>query len=65
MKSEDLLKPGSPAAVAAGCECPIIDNGHGRGYMGDSQRFGFVYTASCPLHGVDADSIEVKEAPAS
>jgi len=24
--------PGSPEAIALGCCCPVLDNGHGRGY---------------------------------
>lgn len=34
--------PGSILAIEAGCKCPIIDNGHGRGYMGQQ--------GECPLH---------------
>lgn len=41
--------PGSAAAGALGCTCPVIDNGHGRGYMG--QPGIFVMTENCPLHG--------------
>lgn len=40
--------PGSHAAVVRGCLCPVIDNGHGRGYMG--QPGVFVITEGCPLH---------------
>ena len=46
--------PGSPAAVDKGCTCPVMDNGHGRGYMGDGERFGWVVDDSCPLHGREA-----------
>ena len=46
--------PGSPAAVAQGCTCPVLDNGHGKGYMGgakdkDGQTL-YVIRAGCPLH---------------
>lgn len=41
--------PGSEAARKAGCQCPVIDNGHGRGYRG--QPGVFVYNAECPVHG--------------
>lgn len=44
----DKPKPGSPEAVAAGCTCPVIDNGHGRGYMG--QRGVYVMDGDCPMH---------------
>jgi len=47
-------EPGSPAAVAKGCTCPILDNGHGRGYMGGVKNKDgevmFVMNAGCPLH---------------
>lgn len=41
--------PGSDEAIAMGCTCPVLDNGHGRGYMG--QPGIFVYIEGCPLHG--------------
>ena len=41
--------PGSPEAIARGCTCPVLDNGHGRGYMG--QPGIFVCTDGCPVHG--------------
>ena len=49
------MNPGSPEAVAAGCTCPRLDNGHGRGYLGGvkDQKTGetlFVYTVGCPVH---------------
>lgn len=40
--------PGSNEATAQGCTCPVIDNGHGRGYHG--QPHVFVYNEGCPLH---------------
>lgn len=40
--------PGSDAAIALGCTCAVLDNAHGRGYMG---RPGvFVFTCGCPVH---------------
>lgn len=44
-------KPGSDAAVRKGCRCPILDNGHGRGYLGDGDKFGWVIDCNCPMHG--------------
>lgn len=41
--------PGSDAALAQGCLCPILDNEHGRGYMG--QEGIFAMAVDCPLHG--------------
>lgn len=43
--------PGSDRAVELGCTCPVLDNGRGRGYMG--QPGIFVFNAGCPLHGFD------------
>lgn len=46
--------PGSQEAVSAGCKCPVLDNGHGRGYMGGvvdaDGRPLFIYSAACPVH---------------
>lgn len=41
--------PGSDAAIAKGCTCPVLDNAHGRGYMGNPGLY--VMTEGCPLHG--------------
>lgn len=54
--------PGSPEAKATGCACPVMDNCHGRGYLGGVRSDGgtlvFVLTEGCPLHwpplGMDA-----------
>lgn len=43
------LNPGSDEAIAKNCSCPVLDNGHGHGYMG--QEGIFVMTVDCPLHG--------------
>lgn len=40
--------PGSQEAWDAGCNCPILDNSYGRGYMG--QEGVFVYTVGCKVH---------------
>ena len=47
--------PGTTEAINAGCRCAIIDNGHGRGYMGGVKdkttgETMFVYTVGCPVH---------------
>ena len=45
---EEVPTPGSPEAVAQGCTCPVMDNGHGAG------RGGLFWTSGdCPLHGGD------------
>ncbi len=48
--------PGSPDAIAQGCTCPVLDNAHGRGRLGDGDRYGWWINAECPLHGKDADT---------
>lgn len=44
----DAPNPGSAEALAAGCKCPVLDNAHGRGWMG--QPGVFVFTVGCPVH---------------
>jgi hypothetical protein len=57
MTPPDTPPPGSDAAIDQGCTCPVLDNGRGRGYMG--QPGVFVMNAGCPLHGVDCLDGEV------
>jgi len=49
-KTDKPPPPGSSEAYSMGCKCPILDNGHGLGYMG--QAGVFVYNETCPLHGL-------------
>lgn len=42
------LRPGSDEALAAGCRCPVLDNAHGRGWMGVDGAW--VLSGDCPLH---------------
>lgn len=44
------MNPGSPEAVDAGCECPVMDNRHGRGVPFPSGPV-FWMNQLCPLHG--------------
>lgn len=44
----DTPNPGSDAAVAAGCTCPRMDNGRGRGAYGTTGLFW--YSSGCPVH---------------
>ena len=39
--------PGSDAAIALGCTCPVLDNAHGRHDDGL-----FWITSDCPVHGM-------------
>ena len=56
----DRPNPGSTEAIAIGCTCPVMDNAHGRGYMGGMKdEHGntlFVYALDCPVHGRDDES---------
>ncbi len=46
--------PGSDAAVAKGCTCPVLDNARGRGrvYRGTVE---FWIDGGCPIHGCPRD----------
>lgn len=46
--TDKLLRPGSVEAQKAGCTCPVIDNYHGKGHFGDSDKYGFVVSGSLP-----------------
>lgn len=48
--SEYTLWPGSRAAIARGCRCPVLDNGHGN-VEAAKARGGFWVFIDCPLHG--------------
>ena len=37
------------------CKCPILDNGHGRGYMGTDN---FVINMDCPLHTMEVEELQ-------
>ena len=47
--------PGSDEALELGCRCPVMDNGHGSGYLGgcrdpETGNMLFVISVDCPLH---------------
>lgn len=44
-----IPNPGSDKAIEKGCECPVLDNSHGKGYM--LQKNVFVMVEGCKLHG--------------
>lgn len=58
MGVKEFLPPGSEEAIAAGCSCPVMDNAHGKGYMGgvkgDDGNTVFIVSSECPLHGEQA-----------
>jgi hypothetical protein len=45
----NIPNPGSDEAIEMGCWCPVIDNGHGNGYMG--MKTVFKFNANYSLHG--------------
>ena len=45
---EIVPPPGSDKALDAGCRCPVMDNGHGRGRGNPPQ---FWVSEDCPMHG--------------
>lgn len=48
--TEIIDAPGSDAAYRAGCTCPRMDNGWGRGILdGEGKRVWWI-TEGCPLH---------------
>lgn len=47
-KDAKFLAPGSKEARDAGCTCPVLDNEHGKGYMGLSGVY--IYSGDCPIH---------------
>ena len=49
----DTPNPGSDAAIAHGCTCPVMDNGRGRGAYGAVYGTAglFWYSGDCPVHG--------------
>lgn len=59
--------PGSDAARALGCTCPVLDNGRGRSAWGRSSLYGdpvFWISGDCPLHSnsdVRMKRVQIKE----
>jgi len=42
--------PGSNAALDAGCRCPPLENGHGRGHPTKTNPSGWMVNTNCPVH---------------
>lgn len=47
-------KPVSDVAIAQGCACPVLDNGHGQGFSLDGRLVWWV-NVECPMHGGGSD----------
>lgn len=52
--SGTAVNPGSKEALAIGCTCPVVDNGHGKGIYGgllfDDGKPKFWIAGNCPIH---------------
>ena len=46
-------RPGSEAAQAQGCTCPVLDNRYGKGVRNDRDEFWI--NNGCQLHGLHAE----------
>ena len=58
---ETNASPGTREAIAAGCRCPVMDNGHGWGYGTKGQ---FIYNEACDYHAETVAALKrVREAP--
>ena len=55
----DTPTPGSKAAVALGCTCPILDNCHGEGFMMRGERV-FWHNGTCPIHTDNKENTDVE-----
>ncbi len=47
--TEEPPYPGSSAALAGGCLCPVLDNGHGNPRLAED-RGGWIISMACPMH---------------
>ena len=54
MEKDKTQNPGSKEAREAGCLCPVMDNAHGKGYLGgvrdEDGNTVFVIAGGCPVH---------------
>lgn len=51
--------PGSDAAIALGCICPMLDNNHGNG-VNFRGKICFWYHEDCPVHKTPKSDITVE-----
>lgn len=58
----DIPKPGSKAAIDAGCICPVMDNHHGEGIPlkdpDGTTHHAFWMHGDCVLHGIKKAKVE-------
>ena len=57
--SNEMPNPGSKAAIAQGCTCPVMDNNRGSGVPnGHGNPPVFWYSSDCRLHTESAESAD-------
>lgn len=56
--NDEKPNPGTPEAAAAGCTCPRMDNGWGKGSgrIGNNGEPLFWYSQGCPVHGSEYEA---------
>jgi hypothetical protein len=54
MSENTKPSPGSDEAIAQGCKCPVLDNGHGKGSGRaiDGRPVVFWINVECPIHNL-------------
>lgn len=63
MTHNDKPNPGSDEAIALGCKCPVLDNGHG---YGSNYGVGVYWIAEiCPVHAQGDDTTTPTEEEAT
>lgn len=55
------LNPGSDEALERGCTCPVLDNGHGRGFPWGDVDPCFWINGRCPLHGTKRQHLSTSD----
>ncbi len=56
-----IPNPGSDAAIAVGCICPVLDNGHDNERLGRTGERVFILNSECPLHELKLEKAESRE----
>ena len=51
-----IPNPGSNAAIAQGCTCPVLDNKHGTGVLLNGEHL-FWMNEGCPIHATPLASV--------
>lgn len=54
---KNVPNPGSVEALKQNCRCAVLDNGYGKGHLGDGDKYGWWVSEDCPLHGTTINSL--------